>query len=82
MLLIWFAVRAGYLVLDRALLRSFANSPSPGSMLGAALWFAARFAAVQFAQMSAFRDERRWRSGAVGAIVYAARCWRCSAAAG
>src|SRR5260370_22462781 len=40
-----FAVRAGYLDLDRALLQSLAKFVVCGAVLGAALWLAARFAA-------------------------------------
>ncbi len=72
LLVMFFAVRAGYLALDRAILLSFAKFALAGVILGAALWFAARFAAVQFAQMSAFRDEAALAFlMAVGAIVYA-----------
>ena len=72
LLVMFFAVRAGYLALDRAMLLSFAKFALAGVILGAALWFAARFAAVQFAQMSAFRDETALAFlMAIGAIVYA-----------
>jgi putative peptidoglycan lipid II flippase len=72
LLVIFFAVRAGYLVLDRAILLSFAKFALAGVILGAALWFAARFAAVQFAQISAFRDEATLAFlVVVGVIVYA-----------
>ena len=72
LLVMFFAVRAGYLVLDRAMLLSFAKFALAGVILGAALWFSARFAAIQFAQMSAFRDEAALAFLiAVGAIVYA-----------
>jgi putative peptidoglycan lipid II flippase len=72
LLVMFFAVRAGYLALDRAMLLSFAKFALAGVILGAALWFAARFAAVQFAQMSAFRDETALAFlMVVGAIVYA-----------
>ena len=72
LLVIFFAVRAGYLVLDRAMLLSFAKFALAGVILGAALWFAARFAAVQFAQISTFRDEATLAFLiVVGAIVYA-----------
>jgi putative peptidoglycan lipid II flippase len=57
LLVLGFAVRAGYLHLDRALLRSFAKFLIAGLVLGAALWLTARFTASQFAQLSAFRDE-------------------------
>src|SRR6266481_6380413 len=57
LLVLGFAVRAGYLELDRALTKSFGKFAAAGVVLGAALWFTARFAAVYFAQMHAFRDE-------------------------
>src|SRR5450755_2126685 len=57
LLVLGFAVRAGYLHLDRALLRSFAKFLLSGVVLGATLWLAARFAAIQFAHLSALRDE-------------------------
>src|SRR3954468_15133174 len=50
-LVIALAVRAGYLELDRALLRSSAKFIVSGILLAAALWLTARFAAVQFAQL-------------------------------
>src|SRR6266853_2708822 len=48
LLVIGFAVRAGYLDLDRVLMRSLAKFVASGAVLGAALWFAARFASAQF----------------------------------
>jgi putative peptidoglycan lipid II flippase len=72
LLVIGFAVRAGYLKLDRTLMRSSAKFVVSGVLLGAALWLAARFAAAQFAHLSAFRDETALLLLiAVGAIVYA-----------
>jgi putative peptidoglycan lipid II flippase len=72
LLVIGFAVRAGHLELDRTLLRSSAKFIVSGVLLGFALWLAARFAAAQFAHMSAFRDEAALSVLiAVGAIVYA-----------
>src|SRR5712671_3825543 len=72
LLVMGFAVRAGYLVLDRTILQSFAKFALAGVILGAALWFAARFAAVYLAQMSAFRDEAALLIlVVVGAVVYA-----------
>jgi putative peptidoglycan lipid II flippase len=72
LLVIGFAVRAGYLVLDRAMLRSFAKFALTGVILGAALWYAARLAAVHLAQISAFRDETALLLlVVVGAVVYA-----------
>src|SRR5438270_2181052 len=72
MLVIALAVRAGYLELDRTLLRSAAKFIVSGVLLAVALWLAARFASAQFAQLSAFRDEAALLLlVAVGAIVYA-----------
>jgi putative peptidoglycan lipid II flippase len=71
LLVLAFAVRAGYLEPDRALMRSLARFVVSGIILGAALWFTARFAAVYFAQMTAFRDETALLLlAAVGAFVY------------
>jgi putative peptidoglycan lipid II flippase len=72
LLVIGFAARAGHLVLDRAILQSFAKFALTGVILGAALWFAARLAAVHLAQISAFRDETALLLlVVVGAFVYA-----------
>src|SRR5712664_1617805 len=66
-----FAVRAGYLDLDRGLMQSLAKFLVSGIVLGAALWFAARFAAAHVAQLSALRDEAALTFlVAVGAVVY------------
>src|ERR1700688_3748331 len=71
LLVLAFAVRAGYLELDRALMRSIAKFVVSGIILGAALWFTARFAGVYFAQMTAFRDETALLLlAAVGAFVF------------
>ena len=72
LLVIGFAVRAGYLELDRRLARSSAKFVVAGILLAVALWLAARFATAQFAQLSAFRDEAALLLLiVVGAIVYA-----------
>ena len=72
LLVIGFAVRAGYLELDRTLARSLGEFALAGVLLAAALWLAARFATAQFAQLSAFRDEAALLLLiVVGAIVYA-----------
>ncbi len=61
LLVLGFAVRAGYLDLDKALMRSLAKFVVCGAVLAAAFWLAAKFAAIEFAQLSAFRDEtHRW----------------------
>jgi putative peptidoglycan lipid II flippase len=71
LLVIGFAVRAGYLELDRTLLRSVAKFVVAGAVLGAALWSGARFAAVQLASLSAFRDEAALLLlVGIGAVVY------------
>src|SRR4051812_47336576 len=73
LLVIGFAVRAGYLELDQTLLRSSAKFAVSGLLLAAALWFAARFATAQFAHLSALRDEAALLVlVGVGAVVYAA----------
>src|SRR4051812_13866493 len=73
LLVIGFAVRAGHLVLDRAMVRSLAKFAVAGILLAAALWFAARFATAQFAHLSALRDEAALLVlVGVGAVVYAA----------
>jgi putative peptidoglycan lipid II flippase len=72
LLVIGLAVRAGYLELDRALMQSLAKFVACGIVLGAALWFAAGFAASHFAQLIALRDEAALLLLiAVGTIVYA-----------
>src|SRR4030088_3253839 len=71
LLVIGFAVRAGYLELDRTLARSSAKFVVSGVLLGVALWFAARFATAYFAQLSVLRDEAALALlVGVGATVY------------
>jgi putative peptidoglycan lipid II flippase len=71
LLVLAFAARAGYLELDRALMRSLARFVVSGIVLGAALWFTARFASVHFPQITTFRDETALLLlAAVGAFVY------------
>ncbi len=72
LLVIGFAVRAGYLALDRALINSFAKFAVAAAILGAVLWSTARFAPGVL-QISAFRDEATLGLLiVVGAAVYAA----------
>jgi putative peptidoglycan lipid II flippase len=72
LLVIGFAVRAGHLALDRALLNSFAKFAIAGAILGAVLWFTARLAAAGLAQLATFRDEATLGLLIVtGAVVYA-----------
>jgi putative peptidoglycan lipid II flippase len=72
LLVVGFAARAGYLDLDRSLARSLAKFVVSGVVLGAALWLAARFAAAQFAHLTALRDESALLLLiVVGTLVYA-----------
>jgi putative peptidoglycan lipid II flippase len=71
LLVLAFAVRRGYLDLDRSLLISLAKFLLAGVVLGAGLWLTARYAAVYFAQLSAFRDETTLLLlTAVGLFIY------------
>ncbi|MBS0531772.1 MAG: murein biosynthesis integral membrane protein MurJ [Proteobacteria bacterium] len=73
LLVIGFAVRAGYFEFGRPLLLSLAKFLLAGAALALALWLAARFASVQFADWSALRDEAALGLLVlVGAAVYAA----------
>jgi putative peptidoglycan lipid II flippase len=72
LLVLGFAVRAGYLDLDRALMQSLAKFAASGAVLAAALWAAAKLASATLAQLPAFRDETTLLVLiAVGAVVYA-----------
>jgi putative peptidoglycan lipid II flippase len=72
LLVLGFAVRAGYLELDRALARSLAKFVLSGVLLAAALWLAAAFAATYLAKLNASRDVAELMVLiVVGAIVYA-----------
>ena len=72
LLVVGFAVRAGYLDLDKALTQSLAKFAASGVVLGAVLWLAARFAVSHLAQLSALRDEAALLVLiVVGTIVYA-----------
>jgi putative peptidoglycan lipid II flippase len=71
LLVLGFAVRAGYLEPNRALTQSVLKFAISGAVLASVLWFAARFAAVQFSAMSGLRDEAALLLlVAVGAVVY------------
>jgi putative peptidoglycan lipid II flippase len=73
LLVLGFAVRAGYLELNRALLQSLAKFALTGVTLAAALWFAAQSAAWYLAGLGAHRDEAALLVLiVVGAVVYAA----------
>ncbi len=72
LLVLGFAVRAGYLELNRPLWQSLLRFAVSGAVLSAALWFAARFAASHFEAIR-FRDETTLLLLiGVGAAVYAA----------
>src|SRR6201997_4379223 len=71
LLVLAFAVRAGFLALDRPLVQSIAKFAGIGVVLAAVLWFTAKFAASHFGSI-AFHDEITLALLiAVGAIVYA-----------
>ena len=72
LLVLGFAVRAGYLELNRELRQSLLRFAVSGVVLAAALWFAARFAATHFEAIR-FRDETTLLLLiGIGAVVYAA----------
>ena len=72
LLVIGFAVRAGYFEIGRPLLVSLGKFLIAGVLLAGALLFTARFASVQFAHWSAMRDEAALGLlVAVGVVVYA-----------
>src|SRR3981081_94143 len=71
LLVVGFAVRAGHLDPDKALMRSLAKFVVSGAVLGAALWFAASFSGSYFAQLSSLRNEAALLVLiVVGTIVY------------
>jgi putative peptidoglycan lipid II flippase len=71
LLVVGFAVRAGYLDLDRALVQALAKFTASGAVLAAVFWFTAKFAAAQLAQLPALRDEAALLLLiVVGTIVY------------
>jgi putative peptidoglycan lipid II flippase len=76
LLVLGFAVRAGYLKFDRALLLSLARFLVSGIVLAAALWLAERLAAAQLAHLGTLRDETALAVLiVVGTIVYAGSIW-------
>jgi putative peptidoglycan lipid II flippase len=72
LLVMLFAVRGGYLDLDKALMQSLGKFAFCGAVLAASLWVAMRFAVAQLAQLSALRDEATllWLI-VVGTAIYA-----------
>src|ERR1700756_1025847 len=72
LLVLGFAVRAGYLEVNRALMQSLAKFALTAVVLAAALWLVARFAAAHLSGLSAFRDEIVLLILViVGAVIYA-----------
>ena len=72
LLVIGFAVRAGYLDIDRALISSLLKFAATGLVLAGSLWLSARLATAQFNHWSTFRDEATLGVLVlVGALVYA-----------
>src|SRR3974390_911291 len=72
LLVLAFAVRAGFLQLDSALTRSLVKFVAAAIVLGAALWLTARLSATYLAGLSTFRDETTFLVLiVVGALVYA-----------
>jgi len=71
-LVIAFAVRAGYLQLDAALMRSMAKFVAAGVVLGAALWLVARLSASYLSGLTTLHDETVFLALIVaGGVVYA-----------
>jgi putative peptidoglycan lipid II flippase len=71
LLVLGFAVRAGYLEFDRLLVQALLKFLASGLILAAALWLSAKFAVVYLAHLPAMRDEAILLVLiAVGAIVY------------
>lgn len=72
LLVVGFAVRAGYVEIGRPLLITLGKFLIAGAVLAAALWFTARFASGQFAHWTTMRDEAALGLlMIVGALVYA-----------
>lgn len=57
LLVLGFAIRAGYLALDRSFVVSLLKFTAIGLGLALVLWFTARFATAQFAHWTRLRDE-------------------------
>jgi putative peptidoglycan lipid II flippase len=73
LLVLGFAVRAGYLEFDRPLARALLKFLASGLILAAALWLSAKFAGAWLAHLVVFRDETILLVLiAVGAVVYGA----------
>jgi putative peptidoglycan lipid II flippase len=72
LLVLGFAVRAGFLELNRPLAQSLLKFIACGGVLAAALWLAARFAAVHFSGLRLHDEAALLLLIAVGAVVYGA----------
>src|SRR5215467_1200679 len=72
LLVLGFAVRAGFLELNRPLTLSLLKFIACGGVLAAALWLAARFAAVHFSGLPLHDEAALLLLIAVGAVVYGA----------
>jgi putative peptidoglycan lipid II flippase len=70
LLVLGFAVRAGYLELNRALTQSVLKFALVGVVLAAVLWLAAQFAAAHFGAMAGRDEAALLLLVAVGALVY------------
>src|ERR1700709_990251 len=76
LLVLGFAVRAGYLELDKALSQSLTKFAVAGAVLATALWISARFATGHLAQLSALRYEAALLLlVVVGTVIYAGSIW-------
>src|SRR5580698_1417257 len=71
LLVLGFAVRAGYLEFDKSLVQTLLKFLAAGLILAAALWLSAKFTAAWLATLPVFRDETILLVLiAVGAVVY------------
>ena len=76
LLVVLFAVRRGYLVLDRAFLIALGKFAVAGAVLAAGLWLAARWSVPFLAGMAALRDEAALGILIVaGALIYGGCIW-------
>jgi putative peptidoglycan lipid II flippase len=70
LLVLFFAVRADYLVFDRSLIQSVVKFAGIGVVLAAVLWLSAKYAAVHFATLPLHDEAVLLLLVAVGAVVY------------
>lgn len=76
LLVLGFAIRAGYLEVDRALVRSLSKFAGAGVILAISLWGAARWLGTLLSGWNVLRDETLLvLLVVVGAVVYAATVW-------